>query len=57
MNNFNDMCDVPWWDELVTDDEKDEYCQKHYGKSFSEWIKSLNSKLRYDTKEQKWIED
>lgn len=33
---FNDMCDLLWWEEL-NDEEKDEYCQEHYGVTFAEW--------------------
>lgn len=36
VKEFNDMCDLLWWEEL-NDEEKDEYCKKHYGVTFSEW--------------------
>lgn len=54
-NRFDDMCDVPWWEKLKTEEEKDKYCQSHYGMSFAEWEESLNYKYRYDSKTQKWV--
>lgn len=54
-NRFDDMCDVPWWDRLKTKEEKDSYCQSHYGMSYDEWQDSLNYNYRYDSEAQKWV--
>ena len=54
-NQFDDMCDIPWWDRLKTKEEKDAYCQSHYGMSFEEWKDSLNYDYRYDSETRKWV--
>lgn len=33
----NNFCDVPWWERLKSEEEKDRYCQEKYGVSFAEW--------------------
>ena len=35
------MCDVNWWDELKTHEEKDKYCQENYRISYMEWLKEV----------------
>lgn len=39
------LCDVPWWEELKTDDEKDKYCREHYDLTYSEYLEVLDSPL------------
>lgn len=39
--NYADLCDVPWWEELKTDEEKDKYCREHYGMSYAEYLEEL----------------
>lgn len=54
-NNELDMCDVNWWDELKTHEEKDKYCQENYGISYMEWMKEIiDPTMKYDLKIQKF---
>ncbi len=53
-NMFNDMCDLLWWEEL-NDEEKDKYCQEHYGVSFAEWWEEvIHPTVGYDPETQEF---
>ncbi|MBP1548933.1 MAG: hypothetical protein J6A05_02915 [Oscillospiraceae bacterium] len=53
--NF-DLCDVPWWEALKTDEERDKYCKEHYGISYAEYLEELeHPTVKYDPVTQEFI--
>lgn len=39
------MCDVPWWEQLESLIEKDEYCKNNFGISYAEYLHIIESDL------------
>ncbi len=37
------MCDVPWWEQLESEIEKDEYCKNKFGISYAEYLQIIES--------------
>lgn|GEM_PF-6355241 len=56
VNYDNDLCDVLWWEELKTDEEKDQYCKEHYGMSYLDFWKEVeNPSVKYDPNTKQFI--
>lgn len=50
MKNYEkDLCDVLWWEDLKTYEDKDKYCIEHYGMSFADFWKEVEKPtVKYD---------
>ena len=44
-NNPITLCDVPWWEQLESENEKDEYCKNKFGISYAEYMQIIESDL------------